>query len=63
MNAHADTHICRRYAGGIGHIEQCGDAEGRYRVSFYGRRVVQQWFPTLGEARTALRAIAAQFGR
>ena len=63
MTTHIDTHICKHYAGGIGHIEACGDAEGTYRVSFYGRRVVQQWFPTMGEARKALRSLAAQFSR
>jgi hypothetical protein len=48
-------HIAKEYANGIGHIDE---REGRYLVSFYGRRVRQIWASTLGEARGALRRLA-----
>lgn len=50
------THIVKRYAGGIGHIDQ---TDAGYLVSFYGRRVVQNTVNTLAEARTTLRQMAS----
>lgn len=51
-----DLHIAREYETGIGHIEA---REGRFLVSFYGRRLSQQWAATLEAARRALRAMAS----
>lgn len=50
-------HLIRYYAAGIGHIDA---REGRYRVSFYGRRVRQAWADSLADARRALRQLAAE---
>jgi hypothetical protein len=49
------THIVKQYQTGTGHIEE---RDGRFLVSFYGRRVRQAWCGSLQEARGALRRIA-----
>lgn len=54
-SATRDVHISKSYENGTGHVES---RDGKFRVSFYGRRVVQAEASTLQDARFALRRLA-----
>lgn len=50
-----DAHLCTEYETGVGHIEA---RDGKWLVSFYGRRVKQVQTDSLQEARFTLRRLA-----